>query len=400
MAFIINEKKSIEDNTFKYEDRLKSPLAKYQETTPIYVTYYHINNSTSLVDAGFQDVHSIIGWKSPIRYTEMKEFPLYGIEQIVLQLQKMDQGLDSVYEGNAVILHSTIHPLPNDFFFIPVLGEDFLFQVTDIDYDTTMPDNYYKISYALDEICEEEIKKLRNQVDHRCTCKLDNLGSDKSVIIDDDVYLKLKEVKELYTDIATTYKDMFYSDRHNCFLGEIAPNVYVYDVLQTEFINNHQLFVFENSFDTLYLTNQYTDPKRKIKYQKSVYRFIERQNKDLMTNFKFIIYSALTQHETSFHKWRASNVYLMEAPINPDADGVHNIFSDEFIAKVKYNADVDNSWQELLQKHIRGEKITLDSIDLTMNETMLDLDGNIEYFIITPLILYILKKTMDEAVKV
>lgn len=80
MAFIIDEKNLIDNNVFKYEDRLKSPLARYQDTTPTYVTYYHINNDETLVDAGFKDVQSIIGFRSPIRFDEIKNFPLYGLD--------------------------------------------------------------------------------------------------------------------------------------------------------------------------------------------------------------------------------------------------------------------------------------------------------------------------------
>ena len=400
MAFIIDEKNLIDDNVFKYEDRLKSPLARYQDTTPTYVTYYHINNDETLVDAGFKDVQSILGHRSPIRFDEIKNFPMYGIEPVVLQLQNLDQGLDTTYEGDAVILHSTIQPLQNDHFTIPSLNDNFVFRVTNIEYDVALPKNFYKIQYMLEWIDDTKVAEVKKQVSHECTCVLDNLGTDKSVIIEDALLTKLNKVTDMYEDIASTYMSMFYSDRHNCFLGEIEPNIYVYDALQTEFINKHSLFVTKKSFQTLILTDQYTDPKRRLKYEKSVYRLIERQNKDLMQNFKFITYSGLTQHETTFYRWHSSNIYIMDVPTNPESETAVNTFSDEFVMSVKVNGPTDNSWQSLIQSYIRGENISIDDIDLTMNETLLDLNGNIEYFIFVPIVLYILKKIMNESVKV
>ena len=400
MAFLIDEKNFIDDNVFQYENKLKSPLARYQDQTPTYVTYYHISNDDTLVDAGFKDVQSIIGNRSPIRFDEIKNFPIYGIEPVVLQLQNLDQGLDTTYEGDAVILHSTLKPLPNDHFIIPILHDTFLFRVTNIEYDAALPENFYKINYMLEWIDDEKVKELKKQVGNECTCVLDNIGTDKSVIIQDAIFDKIDKVKTMYEDIASTYMSMFYSDRHNCFLGEIEPNKFVYDALQTEFINKHNLFVTKRSFQTVYLTDQYTDPKRRLKYEKSVYRFIERQNKDLMSNFKFVIYSGLTQHETTFYRWHANNIFIMDAPSNPEAKGTINTFSDEFVFSVKVNATTNNSWQALLQSYIRAEKLTLDDIDLTMNEILLDLDGNIEYFLFVPMVLYILKNIMNNSTKV
>lgn len=400
MAFIIDEKNLIDNNVFKYEDRLKSPLARYQDTTPTYVTYYHINNDETLVDAGFKDVQSIIGFRSPIRFDEIKNFPLYGLDPVVLQLQNADQGLDSTYEGDAVILHSTLQPFPNDHFMIPSLHDNFIFRVTDIDYDATLPDSFYKIHYMLEWIDDGKVSEVRKQVNHECTCVLDNIGTDKSVIIEDALLDKVTNVTNMYEDIANTYMAMFYSDKHNCFLGELEPNIYVFDPLQTEFINKHKLFVIKKSFQTLVLSEQYTDPKRRLKYEKSVYRLIERQNKDLMDNFKFVTYSGLTQHETTFYRWHANNIFIMDLPPNFETKGVLNTFGDDFVFNVKVNGPTENAWQSILQSHIRNEKLTIDDIDLSMNETLLDLNGNMEYFLFVPMVMYILKKIMNDSVKI
>ena len=48
MAVVINEQQMVENNTFLYEDRIKSPTSRFLDTTPTFVTYYHINIDESL----------------------------------------------------------------------------------------------------------------------------------------------------------------------------------------------------------------------------------------------------------------------------------------------------------------------------------------------------------------
>ena len=57
MAMIIDEKRMVEDNFFKYENRLKSSVSRFLETTPTFVNYYHINNNETTTDTGFKTLH-------------------------------------------------------------------------------------------------------------------------------------------------------------------------------------------------------------------------------------------------------------------------------------------------------------------------------------------------------
>ena len=87
----------------------------------------------------------------------------------------------------------------------------------------------------------------------------------------------LDKIDNMYDDMASTYKSIFYNERHNCFLGEMGAGMYLYDPFQTQFINEHRLFNKKNNLECLMLTDEFTDPKRRIKYERSVYRFIERK---------------------------------------------------------------------------------------------------------------------------
>ena len=66
MGFKFDEKALINNNIFKYEEKLNSAYTRFLETTPTYVTYYNVNPIESTVDLGFSNVEKILGDHSPL----------------------------------------------------------------------------------------------------------------------------------------------------------------------------------------------------------------------------------------------------------------------------------------------------------------------------------------------
>ena len=151
-GFIFDEQNFINNNAFKFEDRLNSQVARFLDKSPTYVTYYHISDIESTVDLGFSNIDGLLGDESPLRFNEIKDFPVYGLDPVQLRLEDMDQGLDTSYEGELLILPNTIKPTPNDFFTINYMSKDFIFMVTGVDYDTVKSNNYYKIDFYVKDI--------------------------------------------------------------------------------------------------------------------------------------------------------------------------------------------------------------------------------------------------------
>ena len=394
MGFIIDEKRMIDDNVFAYEKRLKSPVSRFIETTPTFVTYYHVNVDESTTDTGFVDVASIIGNRSPIRFNKIESFPLYGIEQIILQLQDTDQGLDSSFESEAVIAPGSIKPVQNDFFVIPYLKDPYLFRVTEVIYDTIMSDNYYKIGYKLEYIDDAEVRNLDNQVHEKYTCILENIGTENNCIIQLESKDLLDKIDAMYDDMASTYKSLFYNDRHNCFLGEFGSGQYLYDPLQTQFINEHQLFNKKNDLQCLMLTDEFTDSKRRIKYERSLYRFIERRNPNLVNEFKYDTYLGINNRETSFYRWMDKSIYILDNPANLSANATP-IFSKEFVLAIETNGFTTSEHAELIKRYVRGEDLSIHDIPLTLHDVLLTLDGNMEFFFFVPILMYIIKDIVN-----
>ena len=395
MAFIVNEQKMVDENTFKYEERIKSPSSRFVDTTPTFTTYYHIDIDETTTDTGFLDVASIIGNRSPIRFNKIENFPIYGLDQIVLQIQDEEVGLDSKYDGEAIILPSTVKPVQNDFFIIPILKDDYIFRVTDIQYDNIMQDNFYKISFQLEYIDHDMLEQVEKQKLEDYVCVLENIGTESNCILEKSSFTKIKEIEKMYREIIDFYTSMFYDERHNVFLGELELGRFLYDPLQTDFINKHKLFNERNNLETLILTDQYNDSKRKLKYNKSIYKFIELQDIKLLSNFRFTKRPGITIHESSFYRWHDKKIDVLEIPQYMPEES-NKIFSDNFVNSIKYNNETESEYAKLIQRFVRKEDLKIKDISLTLDTELLYLNNSLETFFFTPIIMYIIREIIKK----
>lgn len=398
MAILVDEKRMVENNIFEFEDKLKSPTSRFMDTTPTYVTYYHINADESTTDEGFRDVASILGHRSPLKFKKITNFPIYGMDQVVLNLQDSDQGLDTEFNGDALILPNTIKPLANDFFTIPYLHDAYVFRVTEIAYDTIMPDNFYKIGFQLEYIDPEKEELLEKQSNESYTCVLDNIGTENKCLIESDVMLKVEKVRAMYDDIASTYMTLFYNETHNCLLGDLGLGQTLYDPFMTEFVNRHALFNKKHDLKTVIFTDELEDKFHRLKYEKSVYKFIERRDYTRANNFTFTYTQGSMFHETSFYRWADKHAQVLDIPsvFNKSMPTI-DIFSDEYVTSIKTNGFPASKHAELIQKYVRKEEIKIGDIPLDLNEELLDLNSSLDVFFITPIIMYILKEVMTAA---
>lgn len=399
MAYIINEQKMVEDTTFQFENRFKSPTARFIDTTPVFVTYYHVDTDNTTVDEGFLDVASVIGHRSPIRFNKIENFPLYGMDQIVLNIAEDDQGLDTTWDGDGIVLPKTIKPVPNDFFVIPTLKDYYIFRVTNIQYDTIMPDNYYKIEFKLEYIDSTKLEEIEKQVLEEHVCVLENIGTETSCIIEKSSYQKIKEIEKMYAEIKDLYMAMFYNDRHNVFLCEIEDGKLLYDPLQTYFVNIHKLFNSKNDLSTLILTDQYDDPKRKYKYAKSVYKFLETRDMKLLSMFKYTTRPGTSIRESSFRKWHDRNIEVLDIPMVIPDDS-NSIFSRDYMEAIRLNAPVESEYASLIQRYLRSEKLTIKDISMELDTELIYLNNSIEVFFFTPFIMYIIRDIIEKELHV
>ena len=392
MAQIINEQLLMNNSIFQYENRLNSPLARFTDKTPTYVTYYHIHVNETTVDEGFRDIESIISHRSPLRFQKIINFPLYGIEQIVLNLQDQEEGLDSEYTGDAVILPHTLKPLQNDFFMITYLKGSYIFRVTEVQYDAIHPDNYYKINFRFEYNDDTKYQELEDQVIEKLSCNMDNYGTETTCIISDEDSSQVSGLQHMYQDMVNMYTSLFYNERYNCFIGNRLGGYYLFDPLQSVFINKHKLLHRSFSLRTMILSEGFVDRKRPIKYEKSIYRFFERRDYKLVKPFDYNIFPGLYKKDSAFCRWSDGAVYVVDVP-GDGIKGTDAFFPEEIVNLIKYNYEKESSkYVELIRKFFREtELISVYDIPLDLNEELLNMDGNEEVYLFTPLLLFIIQ---------
>ena len=399
MAILINEQKLMDDNAFKFENRLNTQITRFLDKSPVFVTYYHVSADEVTTDGGYKDVEEIYGKNSPLRYKKIENFPLYGLDTVQLAIQDTDQGLDTDYQGDAVSLPNTIKPLQNDFFTINhVKKGTFLFRVIQVDYDNIRPDNFYKITYRLESLEESVLNNINDQVNEKYTCILENIGSENNCIIEESYYEQLQKVDALYNDMVDTYKSIFYSPRYNCFLGETAIGMKIYDPLQSVFMNKHGLLTRATDLTAIMLTEMFADRKRQIKYERSIYRFFERRDLSIISNFKYYLYQGMDRKDSAFYMWQDESVMYVEVPEKPvfDKNAPNELLPIELVNSFKMNAPTVSPYIDLMQKFIRKDPLTIYDIPLNLNEELLKLDANEEVYFYTPILLYIIKSVTEE----
>jgi len=311
---IISDKKFINDNIFKYEQRLESQYTIFLDNTPTFVTYYHINNVNSITDTGLLNVDNILGPNSPLKYQLIKDFPIYGIDQIKLDLAEEEEGLTSSYDGEGIILPNTVKPLPNDMFHVSYLDKDYLFMVTNIEYDTIKSNNFYRIGFTLRSLDTDEHDLLDHQVFEKYVCNFNNIGTDDKCIIEEDSYILIQELEKVCTLISDRYKTLFYSKKFNSFIFSYDNNI-IYDQFLSHFIMNNHIFYKDDDYDSLVLTNEDYGIQFPILYDESIYRTIETRNIDNLEYIRYITTSITYQNSIFFYYNKLDNVrsvYFMD----------------------------------------------------------------------------------------
>lgn len=289
MGFKFDEKVLINNNIFKYEDKLNSAYSRFLDKTPTYVTYYNINTVESTVDLGFSNVEKILGDNSPIRYSEVKGLPVYGMETVQLNVEEGEEGLNSSYDGGElIILPDTIKPYPDDFFILEHKGHEFLFRVTGVEYDTIKSNNFYKITFSIKYVTHEESIKILKQVTDKFTCIVDNIGTEDKCIIEDDIFNLLIRMKDIYNEVVNRYNLFFYKPKYNSFVfTDHDTGINVYDRYLTNFIQKHGLLYDNETHKSLYLNIEDDDCSFTFEYDTSIFRAFELRKKNRIPINKF-----------------------------------------------------------------------------------------------------------------
>ena len=396
MGFKFDEKLLVNNNIFKYEDKLNSNWTRFLESTPTYVTYYNINTIESTVDLGFSNVDKILGPQSPIRFSEVKNLPVYGLDAVQLDIDEGDEGLNGSFDGGElVILPDTITPYPDDFFILEHKGHDFLFRITGVNYDTIKSNNFYKLTFTIKYVTKEESVKIMEQVTEKFTCIVGNIGTEDRCIIEDEMYELLQRMQYLYNDICERYKLFYYKKRYNAIIYYDAEDeLGIYDRYVNAFIQKHGLFYDKETHKALYLNNEDDTCCFPLEYDNSLFRTFESRKKIKRypyNNFKIQevrnIYSVFRYYSAKVYSVRykgGTAEYFPRQVIDAMTTG-------KLPDKTAENVYMFDEADKLLVKYMNDQIESIHNIDFDALEEFTFFQPDWNNMIKVPLLLYAMK---------
>lgn len=288
-GFNFNEQNFINNNIFKFEEKLNTQVSRFTDKSASYVTYYNIIQNESMVDLGFQNIEHLLGPESPLRFSEIKDFPVYGIEPIQLRIDDGEAGLQPGYEGELFILPNTIKPTPNDFFILNYVGKDFVFMITSVEFDTIKSNNFYRCEFKVKYIHADDVDRIKKQVSEGYTCINTNIGTQDKAIIENDTVAALKEIQFIYNDMAKRYAMYFFKDKYNSFIYINKAGFKIYDRYLSAFMQKHSLFNDRNDHLTIMVNNEDETEDFLYEYDNSIYHMMELKRPDLVKRYAFTV---------------------------------------------------------------------------------------------------------------
>ena len=393
MGKFIEDKKFINENIFLYENRLESQYTIFFDgKTPTFTTYYHINNINSITDSGLMNVEKVIGPQSPIRFQKIDDFPIYTSEPIKLDLSDNDEGLNTSFESDGIILPNTIKPLPNDLFTISYLGKSYIFMITNVEYDTIKSNNFYKINFTIRH--EDNIDIIKNQILETYTCVFQNIGTDDKCIIRSDEYDALTKLGEWYKHISDRYKTIFYNTRYNSFLFD-EGNYRIYDRYLTQFITENQLFINKDGYDTLRLINEDYSVRADIEYDVSLYKMLEEQDHTNLIPQRAVRFP-ISYPDSIFNYYRDRSIRSVSFTVTGDLEYI----SDKLVNDIKDNFVCEHTGilEEIIIKHFNKEYHGVYNLRLD-NLMGYKIKYTYHDFLLIPMVMYIIREIMDMVMK-
>lgn len=282
-----NYRKTSESLVQGLQNRLQNnPYYLFIDKKPTSVTYWNINDKHSTLDQGDKEVYHQTGENTPLRYNKINNFQIYGIERIMVDIQRGEYGPESPIEGEAIILPNTIIPCPDDYFMITYLKDNtLLFRVNSATPDTLESGaNFYKIKYNAETSSELskgflDNKLLVNEFDYRPG----NIGTNLSTLIVTSDAALLDRIQSLYNMLKSFYLELFYKGNIQTFIyGYLG--MFIYDPYLIEFIIRTGIFSEEGN-NYLYISQAVHKPDTfSIEYSRSIFKDVEDVNPKMHLN--------------------------------------------------------------------------------------------------------------------
>ena len=437
MAVVLNVEKSKYINSIIeiYTKNKVGQYSKFLNYQPTFVTYYHVNQVLSRADVGTGNVESELGERSPIRFNKILNFPLYNLPELKPDINVDETGADIELDCTSIIcLPNTIHPRSGDHFIIKLPNtKEFLFRVTNFEYNTIQSNDYYRIDAELHAISTNiEEKFMKGQIVEEYYTIFENIGTNDRCFFRTRDSEYLNSLSNLFYKLRDYYINGFYKRDINSFTygtarySEFGREMYRYDSYLEHFINESNIYYDENSERSLILTpaNVLQD-QFNLRYSQLLYDAVIKRSIEMLRPYCYMVTNLITAPISLYNKmgYNGENVsvYPMKNKISAKnnyetktcecgceyevvqttydldpmpkctptwtlSDG-QEYFKHEFLqAIIDGYIDTDDYYELIIFNFIHNIKMEIDR-----NEIMQELDINEKNYYFLPMILYIIR---------
>jgi hypothetical protein len=276
----MDERTIIQQNIFQYLENTYTAQSKRLQGTPVYVTFYNKNLSSSMQDVTLETPKELLGYESPLLYNKVEHFPLYLVNNVDPSTD-LDEtfGLNTEGTGEGVILPNTIKPYIDDFIKFEYMDEEFLFQITKVDQDKFNGQKFYKIEYRISQYQENQVEE---QIDTEYITEYQNIGTKENPIIEKHEYLLIEQIKNAIVKLKKFYIQAFMNNRYHCLLYKYNDKL-IYNEFLIRFIRDNDILEnIENSlFGSNYIQEIFPEsPARYEIYETTLYSALSENNID------------------------------------------------------------------------------------------------------------------------
>lgn len=383
-------KESIDTLVTGVKDILKNPYYRWNDKSGTPVTYFNQNTEKSTLDTSTKLYYQDVGLASPIYYNIIKDFMLYGIEQIAIQMVNDEFGPEaSEISGEAIILPNTITPYVGDYFNIDYTEEKLLFKINDVSPDTLENgSNIYKVQYKLESARLEEILEEQNIANHYHMV-INNVGTKLNPIIRDEHYNIIKRLDQVLFNLRLYYKSTFYNSRVQTFI--FCHNGYrFYDSYMIEFLKEHDLLNSEDADNEyVYISHALNLPATfPIKYNKSFFACLEKKDKNNVRAYEYRGLSKYIDQPLTIFSTRKEEYFSIEHETHSfNVNDIIPCFKDEMVTAIENDTILggENSLYNIIVKYFNNKDLTQEDIDAL---EMIDFYDSVYLFYAIPCILY------------
>ena len=377
------------------QDVIKNPYYVWANTSPTIVTYYNRNVEKSTLDEAAKIEQSPYGNNSPNVFNKIKDFFIYGLEKVQVQIDNGEFGAEAgQIAGEGVILPNTIIPYPGDYFTIPYTKDDIVFRVTGVTHDTLEDEsNIYKINYELDTLESDDLKL---NIGDSYQMMVNNIGTGFNPIIRSEKYELIKTLDNLRSYLREHFVAIFYSGRIQSF-SYLYNMRRFYDPYMVQFIKDTDLL--KDNDDYIYVTHQLTlDSSFLLNYDRSIFNCFENEDFKNIRKYKSDAIGRYIDSKTDIFHNRPEDYWMVDFKYNKfegDVYGIIPCYSEELFTGIEEGILYDNEYAiyNIIIKYIRGISITdKDVTDLKF----LEYSDNVSLFYALPLIIFCLDRYIQK----